>query len=401
MMSTDTLSQYQLPGIDLLEGKDKIEVPFRYYAGYILLELEIQGILPLIFIYDTGAEHTIIFEKHITDLLGFEYDNSVSIRGSDINSTIQAFIARGISLQLKKVPAVKRDIVVLNENFLNLKEMTGVQIDGIVGGSFFRNLTVEIDFKRQNLVLWHPDKFKKRLNGYSKHDLEIIDNKPYLICNTKKPNDQEFELKLLLDTGASLAFLINTNTSPDLSPPEITTPGNLGKGIGGSISGYKGKMKSLDFGSYHFENILTHFQEIDNDVDPVYYNGRNGLIGNLLLERFHIVINYLSSEIYLKPNTKINKEFKYNLSGMELIAFGPGLKNYIVFEIIPGSPAAEAGIEKGDILKKLGIFSAEKYTLFNLDNKLSQRPGKLIKVEMQRGDDLISRSFRLRDYLKG
>lgn len=386
--------------MDLLQNNDHLEIPFRYYGGYILLEVEIQGILPLIFIYDTGAEHTIIFEKQITDLLGFEYDNDVLIRGSDINSAIQAYIARGISLQLKKVPEVKRDIVVLNENFLNLKEMTGIQIDGIIGGSFFRNLTMEIDFKKQRLVLWHPDKFKKRLKGYQRQTLEVTDNKPYVVCKTKKPNDQEFELKLLIDTGASLAFLINTNSSTDLTPPEITTPGNLGKGIGGNISGYKGKMKSLELGSFTFNNILTHFQEIDKDVNPSFYNERNGLIGNLILERFNIVINYLDGSIYFKPIKKINKEFRYNLSGMDLIAFGPGLKNYIVFEVIPDSPAEKAGVQKGDILKKVGIFTADKYTLYNLDNMLSKRQGKKINLQVQRGNEILKKTFILRDYLK-
>ncbi len=393
--------QQELPGLDLMEGNNRIEIPFRYHSGYILLDIKIQGILPLTFIYDTGAEHTIIFEKHITDLLGFTYDSSVLIRGSDINSTIEAFISRGIGLQLKKLPKVSRDIVVLNENFLNLKEMTGVQIDGIVGGSFFRNLTVKIDYNKQKLILWHPDKFDKKLKNFSKHKIEVINNKPYIICTTQKPNNQEFQLKLLVDTGASLAYLVNTNSSTDLTPPKIVTPGSLGKGIGGNINGYKGKMKSLEIGDYKFDYILTHFQEIDHDVNPESYNERNGLIGNLLLERFYIVIDYMNQEMYLKPSANIQKKFKYNLSGMELMAFGPNLNNYIVFEVLPNSPAFEAGIQKGDILKKLGPFKAKRYTLPTLDNILSKKEGKKINVILLREAELIEKSFILRDYLVG
>lgn len=392
--------QSNLPGLDLIEGKkSKTEIPFQYIAGYILLEVQVEGILPLVFIFDTGAEHTIIFEKQMTDLLGFQYDNTVILRGSDINSTISAFIARKINLQIENTTSVKRDIVVLEENFLNLKEMTGTQIDGIIGGSYFRNLTIEIDYRKNKLILWHPDKFAKKLRGYTKSDIQIIDNKPYIVCTTKKPNNEEFELKLLVDTGAALTYLINTNTNNILTLPENATPGNLGKGIGGFISGYKGKMKSLELGDYTFHNLLTHFQKIDQSIDPEYFNSRDGLIGNLLLERFSIVINYLSGEIFLKPNRNFKKAFKYNLSGMELIAFGPHLENFIVFEVTENSPAEKAGIEKGDIIKKVGWYTADKYTLFNLDAKLSRRSGKKIKFVFLRGDTLFEKTITLEDYL--
>lgn len=390
-----------MPGLDLLEGKNKIEIPFQYLAGYIILKVKVKGILPLNFIYDTGAEHTIFFEKHITNLLGFEYEDPIQIRGSDINSSILAYISRGIPLAIERAPVVTRDVVVLDENFLNLQEMTGVQIDGILGGSFFRNLIVGIDFKKKKLILWHPDNFNKKLKGYTTHPIEVIDNKPYINCKTQKPNSQEFDLKLLIDTGASLAFLINTNSAAQLTPPEITTPGKLGKGIGGVINGYKGKMKSLEIGEYGFNNILTHFQEVDDEVDPAFYNDRNGLIGTDLLERFDIIINFLNKEIYLKPSSKIQEEFKYNLSGMELIAFGPELNSYIVFDILPGSPAKEADIKVGDIVKKVGFFEADKYTLHQLDKKLSSKVGKEIRIEILRENEILKKSFILRDYLKG
>ncbi len=392
--------QSKLPGLDLIQNKKgKVEIPFDFIAGYILLKVEVQGILPLVFIFDTGAEHTIFFEKQITDLLGFTYDNMVNLRGSDVNTSVNALISRQISLEIENTPTVKRDIVVLEDNFLNLKQMTGTQIDGIIGGSYFRNLIVEINYRKKKLILWHPDKFTKKLKGYTKSDIEIINNKPYMVCQTAKPNSEEQEIKLLIDTGAALTYLINTSPNKIITPPKNAAPGNLGKGIGGFISGYKGKMKSLQINEYTFNNILTHFQEIDDAIDPDFYNNRDGLVGNLLLRRFNIVINYLEKEMYLKPIRGLKKEFKYNLAGMELLAFGPKLRNFIVFEVVPGSPAEEVGIQKGDVIKKVGIYSAHKYTLFNLDNKLSRRAGNKIKVVLLRDDKLIQKKIVLRDFL--
>jgi len=393
-------SQGLIPGLDLIGNEENnIEIPFRYISNFILIDVKLQGVLPMVMIFDTGAEHTIIFEKQITDLIGVQYDKTVKLRGSDVSQDVLAHISRKITFGIKNTANVKRDIVVLDQNFLNLQEMVGTKIDGIIGGSFFRNLIVEVDHKKNKLVLWHPNRFNKRLNGYTKAPLEIINAKPYIICKTKKPNNEIVELKLLIDTGAALTYLINTNTNKVMTAPENAIPGNLGKGIGGFISGYKGKMKTLQFGDYEFENILTHFQEIDESIDPESYNYRDGLLGNLLLERFNIVINYISGEIYLKPIRNLKEEFKYNLSGMELISFGPELNNYIVFEVVTGSPAEEAGIHVGDIISKVGFLSASRYTLFGLDAKLSRHPGKRIKLKLLRGDDIIEKEVVLKDYL--
>jgi len=353
----------------------------------------------MVFIFDTGAEHSIIFEKQIIDLMNIQYDNTVTLRGSDLSSDVIAHISRQVTFGLRNDKSVKRDIVVLDENFLNLQEMVGTKIDGIIGSSFFRNLIVEIDHKRNKLILWHPDRFYKRLNSYSKLPIEIINYKPYLKCKSHKPNNEEVELKLLIDTGAALTYLININENSVIIPPDNAIPGNLGKGIGGFINGYKGKMKSLNIGEYEFQNILTHFQELTKELEPESYNSRDGLIGNILLERFNIVIDYASAHIYLKPIRNLKKDFKYNLSGMGLISFGPELKNYIVFEVDEGSPAEMAGIKEGDIISKVGILSASRYTLFELDAKLSKNPGKKIKLEILRGDTIIEKEIVLEDYL--
>lgn len=395
-----TYTQSLIPGLDLIqEGEKKIELPFQYIANFMLVKLEVQGSLPLVFVFDTGAAHTIIFEKKLTDLIGLNYEDPIKLKGSDISADVVAYISRKVSLQINDLTPVKRDILILDDNFLNLTEMTGVRIDGILGASFFKNLILEIDHRTNKLIFWHPDRFDKKLRSYTKMPLEIIDNKPYISCKTIKPNNEEHELKLLVDSGAALSYLININSNKVISPPDNAIPGNLGKGIGGFIRGYKGKMKSLRIGTHEFTNIITHFQELDELVDPDIYNNRDGLIGNLVLERFNIVINYMKQEIYLKPIRNLKKKFRYNMSGMELISFGPDLQNFIIFEIIKNSPAEKAGLKVGDVIKKVGVFSASKYTLYDLETTLSKKPGKSLKIKILREGEILEKKLTLEDYL--
>jgi hypothetical protein len=46
---------------------------------------------------------------------------------------------------------------------------------------------------------------------------------------------------------------------------------------------------------------------------------RNGLIGNMLLERFEVFIDFHKAKLYLKAKKNYNKDFEYDKSGMDCI----------------------------------------------------------------------------------
>ncbi|NNE27532.1 MAG: hypothetical protein HKN09_11875 [Saprospiraceae bacterium] len=129
-------SHAQVMGMELLDGKDKVEIDFDYIYGFIIVELKISGILPMKFILDTGAEHVILFKKEISDILGFEYEKRINLVGSDLEQEVFAYITRNVALKLEDTPLVTRDLIVLEEDFLELESMVGEPIDGILGTRF-------------------------------------------------------------------------------------------------------------------------------------------------------------------------------------------------------------------------------------------------------------------------
>ena len=46
----------------------KVDIPFSYRNDLIIMDVVFQNVFPLKFIYDTGAEHTIMLHKEITDI---------------------------------------------------------------------------------------------------------------------------------------------------------------------------------------------------------------------------------------------------------------------------------------------------------------------------------------------
>lgn len=390
-------TEAQIIGIDVLGNKDKIEIPFSYEHDYIILKVKVDDKITLRFMFDTGAEHTILFEKIIGDLLGLTYDDRIKVIGSDLTQEVGALISRNLSIKLENAENVNRDLLVLEQNYLKLTELTGIDVDGIIGGGFFRNLVVNINYKKKKLVLYRPNKFAIDRNEYKMVDLMLEQQKPYFHSDVVNQNGDTVKLKLLVDTGAALTFLLNTDSHDKIELPSKVIKGTLGIGISGVIEGFIGKTSYLNLGEYSFQNIITNFQDVDSlFIDQVDFK-RNGLIGNILLSRFDVYIDYLRSKMYLKARKNYNKVFEYDKSGMFLLVFGNRLDQFLVNYVVDGSPADEVGIQKGDVIKKVGCWSTSFYTLDKLTKKLSGKPGKTIRLKLERGEKRLKVKFQLRD----
>jgi len=384
-----------------LGDKKKIEFPFRYALDYILVDLEFNGALPLSFIMDTGAEHTILFQKVYGDLIGLKYTQEIKIIGADLSTSVLAYISRGVDVRLNEDIEVQRDIVVLYEDFLDLNELTGSKIDGILGGSFFQGLIVEINYKKNKIVLHHPNHYKPEYHKtFTPIDINVTQNKPYVKAKLELFSGASSEIKLLFDTGAGLTFLLHTNTNDKLKLPENVIKGNLGKGLGGMVEGYTGLIKSLSIDKYKFSNLITSFQNNDSLIYKDIIQERNGLLGNIIISRFHVIIDYNKEKLYLKPIGDYDKDIEYDKSGLLVFAYGEKLNKYYVKEVIPGSPADIAGLKEGDLIVRLGFWPSSFLSLRRIVNKLSGKDGKRIKMKIKRDGKKISKEFILRDMYK-
>ena len=388
----------QFSGLDLLNNETKKEIPFKYVNGFIIIKVFYSNFFELNFLFDTGASHNILFKKSVNDLLGIEYTDTITIGGADIHTRMRAFVSRNIPMQLKNTNIIQRDIIILEEDFLELENVMGTRIDGILGGDFFKGLVVGIDHRRDKIVIHHPNSFKPN-RKFSEHDIEINNYKPYIKSFTEI-NGKADTLNYLIDSGASLALLIHSNRDNDFEMPENVIIGNLGKGLGGDISGYIGMIDGINIDQYKLPNIITSFQEIDSSFLDSGQILRDGIIGNVILSRFHIVIDYMREKLYLKQISKLDEEFSYDKSGMLIYALGDKLNQYFIKTIYPNTPAEEAGLLPGDRIVKIGFWPIKFYSLSGVLNKLQGKEGKKIKITVLRNGEKIKVQFRLRNLFK-
>lgn len=376
----------------------KVELPFDYVNGFIVLEVTFNHIFPLRFILDTGAEHTILTKREYADLMGIPFEREFRIIGSDMSQDLKAHLIRDIHLQTGKLALPNQSMVVMEEDYFRFEEYTGVNVHGIIGANIFRHFVMKIDYQRELITLTKPIDFEAP-KGYEKIPLEVYKNKPYIFSQIEMPDGEIVDLKLLLDTGASLTLILHNGTDESIQPPPGVIPGNIGKGLGGFLEGFVGRSRSLNLGPFGLNNIITNYQELNPEMDTSYLNSRNGIVGNLALRRFTVIIDYFRGELYLKPNRYYDEEFKYDRSGMQVIATGKRLSSYLVSTLLHVSPAGESGLQLGDEILKINGISTNLMGLNGISRKLSQKAGKKIKLKILRDGKRMKIRFVLRDLI--
>lgn len=385
--------------LDILGDEEEVKIPFEYEQGFIILKVYLSGVLPLNFIFDTGAENTVLFEREYADLLGITYDSQVNIIGSDRKTTTLGYISRRVDLGFVRGNDFTIDIIVLEKNNIDFKNIIGRNIDGLIGGNMLFGAILELDYKKQIITLraaqtWTPPK------SFHQEKLEIIKQRPYIKSTIKvNENSKETDINLLLDTGAAIHVMIDEDSHPSLIMPDSLSDGRIGQGLGGNVGGFIGNINGISLMDTEFQNSSVYFQKADSilyETNSVT-NYRNGLVGNIFLSRYKVIIDYAHQELYTKKIRKKNKPFRFNKSGLTIFAVGPYLDEFVVKHVVPGSAGDIAGIKAGDVIKNINNLPYQFISLANINQILSRKEGKIVKLKVQRNGKLLKKNFVLRN----
>jgi predicted aspartyl protease len=384
---------------DLLGDEEMVEIPFRFEGNFIIVKVQLNGAFPLNFIFDTGAEHTLLFKKTFTDLLGVPYDKKIKIFGSDLQNYVYAYIVRNIQFRVPPIDDVRMDFLVMEHDYVHMDEMIGMNIDGILGAQYFRHHVVKIDYQRGILTMYKKDKFSAPGKKYIPYPIDLKRNKPYVVANSRINQIDSAELTLLIDTGAGIGLMLHSNTHEHIKLPDNYIQTNLGLGIGGEIKGYMGRVAKFNFSNFTFSNVIAGFQDIALEAVEDKVIKRNGIIGNQILSRFTLILDYPNSIIYFKPLRKFKESFEYDKSGLSIGATGTYLNDFRVIHVLENSPGQEAGILQEDRILKINGIPTSFYNLARVTRILRGKTGKKITLKIQRGDEKLTKKFILRKIL--
>jgi hypothetical protein len=195
--------------------------------------------------------------------------------------------------------------------------------------------------------------------------------------------------RFLIDLGAGLNLLFSRRYVQSSGLLDNTRKRWIksGEGIGGRIEMELTTMRQLRIGPYRFRQVPINI--FDDDFNVTNYPDWAGLIGNDLLRRFQVVLNYPAKEMHLLPNRFFSDPFDYSYSGLELYLINNKIR---VGYLAPGSPAAAAGLELGDEVVAVnknfsGILTEYKFQL--------QKAGERVRIIYRRDEKIGELEFRV------
>lgn len=385
----------QFIGFEILNRNGRATFSFEKVNNLVVIPVMLNDILPLNFILDTGVRTTILTDKAISDIINISYDRSVTITGAGHIRELNAFLASNVSLSLPGISGKGQSLIVLEEDYLELRNHLGMNVHGIIGYEFFNHFVVLIDYDRKLITVYDPDVFKPR-KRFAAIPFSMEQGRPYITATITQQDGTVFKPKLLIDSGASHGLLLETDTDENIKLPEQRIRTIIGWGLGGELSGYLARVPHVTIDRFDFKNVMVSFADNYSDEEVTRITRRNGSIGGDLLNRFTVIFDYPHGMIYLQKNRFFSYPFEFNLGGLDLIATGEDYSSFKVINVIENSPAAEAGILIGDqIIAINGKFTSD-LSLSEINTQLRSRPGTRMIFVINRNSQIKKISFKLK-----
>ncbi|HLF33656.1 MAG TPA: aspartyl protease family protein [Cyclobacteriaceae bacterium] len=389
-------AEAQYFGFKINSGKISVRLEYTTLNNLVIIPVKLNNQVPLNLVMDTGVRSTILTDRRFTDFLRLPYDRVITINGPGDFSTLEAYVVTQIDLHLEGVTGYDQTILVLSNDYLRLSSVLGSQVHGMIGYDFYNRFVMDFDFPNNTVLLKEPRKFVPPKN-YCELPLMIEDTKPYIWATITTGDSATIRVKLMIDTGASHSLLLKEDPDLGILVPEKNITSEIGRGLGGSIEGKIGKINSLTIGDFTFRDVITSFPDPDNYPDTLSIIDRNGTIGGEILSRFRMFIDYRHSKIYLRKNQNFTKKFGYNMSGISVIAEGKDLDNYRISNVRKESPADLAGVRVNDKILTINGYNCEDMTLGEIYKIFNYDPGKMIRVFLERDNEVVKTQFELVD----
>jgi predicted metalloprotease with PDZ domain len=139
-------------------------------------------------------------------------------------------------------------------------------------------------------------------------------------------------------------------------------------------------VKEVKLGPYRFRQVPTYLYQDIYKVTSYPFTG--GLVGNELLKRFNLTINYPQREIHLVPNKHFAESFDYGYTGLS-IYFVNG--KIIVEDVIKDAPADKSGFKIDDEIVSVGTNFSNNIQQYK---DILQEPNSKIQVIIRRKGQL-------------
>jgi predicted aspartyl protease len=364
-------------------------VPFKVLSGgVVILRAQVNQYEDTMnFILDTGSGNISLDSLTCVRLNIPLAESDRTIRG--IGGIRKVKFLNHASLKLKGLQVDSLNFHVNDYDILST--VYGIKIDGIIGFAFLNRYIVRLDYDSLRMEVFSQGEFKYKRGGFIVRP--IMTSIP--IQTLKFRDERKMQNKFYFDTGAGLCFLLSEEFVRDSAVMRKRKPVPLvtqAEGLGGKMEMKLTTVKEIQVGPYRFKNVPTYIFEDKFNVTSYPFLG--GLIGNDILRRFNVVLNYQKREINMIPNSHYNDAFDYAYTGLGVYFIE---NKVLVDDVVPDSPGEKAGFKSGDVILAINDNYSNNIQVYK---QMMQDPGEKLRVLILRNDERLVLYMKAKSILK-
>jgi Aspartyl protease/PDZ domain len=289
-----------------------------------------------------------------------------------------------------KLPGLTVDSLNFHINdYSILTSVYGERIDGIIGYSVLSRYILKIDYDSSKIEFWTRGALRYPRGGHLLRPQ--INTLPVQIARVK--DDVTITSRFLLDMGAGLNMMLTADFIKDSSllnkKRKFFT--KQAEGLGGKIDMSMTVIKEIKLGPYRFRNVPIYVFDDKYNITSYPYLG--GLIGNDLLRRFNVILNYDRRDVYLVPNSHYSEPFDYSYTGIELFMQNGQI---VLADVATGSPAEDVGLREGDVVVAVNKNFSQNLQQYKM---ALQNTGDKLKIIIQRDGELKEFTLKVKSIL--
>ena len=357
-------------------GGNAAQIPAQFSDNLIFLPVSLNGGKPSFFELDSSGNPTNADPGHVP--AGSDSGAPpVVIRDCFLNLP-------GVELPMNVLPVSPRS---------EFATQMGMPYQGTLGADFFARVVVVVDYARETVQLYDPAiySYSGQCNSVP---LKFAGNIPRVRAKFLIPGQKALEADFVVNTALNAAVMFSSayTDSHRISATHFRAAAASYPQLDAGAKIFLGRLKGLQLGPYAVQDVTAVFsQEGLRGVDKSVA----GSIGGGFLKRFTVVFDFPHQRMILDANLQINKFAEEDMSGLSIVAKGPGLKTFEIVQVEHGTPGANAGIQTGDVIAGIDDEPAADLTLISIRD-LFRQVGHKYKLLIERGGKTMEINFQMR-----
>lgn len=351
----------------------------------MVIQVKVNNSRPLSFVLDTGDKFAIIDLERAKEL-GLTLQGELRVGGAGSEQPTGSFV-KDSTFTVPGLPGFSQPVNIALP-IRNLAPRMGQDFDGILGSEFIKEFVLELDYQARIIKLHDKDKFSYSGSGESIPIRLNGAGHPIIDGEVTPTGSEPIKGKFVLDIGSSAALILYSPfvTEHHLLNSNLKTIKAIGVGgAGGASAGRIGRVTGLKIGTFKFSNPTTMFSE--DKEGALASSAVLGNIGAQVMSKFRLLFDYGHDRIIFEPNITFGDSFERAYGGLALVAEGKDYRTFRITDLLANAPAAEAGLQKNDIITAIDGRPATELTLSKL-NEMFERPAPY-KLTVRRGDQTL------------